>query len=95
MKAKVILSDQVLEFIRQLSPVPRKNLRMELGRLQNGKANIKSLVEPLDGYHRLRSGSYRVIFRCRMLHGQQVAECIYAGPRRTIYELFQEVIVKN
>ncbi len=90
MTTRVELADQVLGFVRQLSPQPKKSLRDALHKLATGKADIKRLEGRLDGYHRLRSGSYRVIFRYRMDQGQQVAECIYAGPRALIYELFEQ-----
>lgn len=90
MTCDVRISEQVDEFIRQLSPVPRKRLRDELRKLALGSASTKSLVEPLEGYHRISSGNYRVVFRYEMHGGRQIALCIHAGPRSIIYEQFEK-----
>jgi len=92
MTLRVELSDQVLGFVSQLAPQTKKRLRDELHKLAKGKAGIKPLDGRLAGYHRLRSGSYRVIFRQRTDRGQQVAECIYAGLRSLVYELFEQAL---
>ena len=59
-----------------------KNLAKEQG-------DIRSLVDDLKGFHRLRVGSHRVIFEYEMLDGQNTITCVFAGPRRWIYEVFQ------
>ncbi len=92
MTQRVDLSEQVLGFVSQLAPQPKKHLRDELHKLAKGKADTKRLEGRLAGYHRLRSGSYRVIFRQRMDRGRQVAECIYAAPRSLVYELFEQAL---
>lgn len=92
MKTKVELATQVLGFISQMAPQPKKQLREALHRLEEGKADIKRLEGRLEGYHRLRSGSYRIIFRQIIRHGKPVAECVYAGPRDVIYQLFTDII---
>ncbi|MFN0079872.1 MAG: type II toxin-antitoxin system RelE family toxin [Prosthecobacter sp.] len=74
----------MLAFVSQLPPLPNKRLRDALHKPATGKADIKWLKGRLEGYHRLRSGSYRVVFRQRMDRGQQVAECIYAAPRALV-----------
>lgn len=73
MTIRVELSEQVLGFVSQLAPEPRKRLRDALHKLAKGKAETKPLEGRLAGYHRLRSGSYRVIFHQRMDQGQAVA----------------------
>lgn len=87
---RVELSDQVFAFVSQLAPQPKKKLRDDLHKLAKGKADTKCLEGRLAGYQRLRSGSYRVIFRQRVVRGQPVAECIYAAPRSLVYELFEQ-----
>ncbi len=95
MTIRVELSDQVLAFVSQLPPLPKKRLRDALHKLGSGKADIKRLEGRLEGYHRLRSGSYRVVFRQRLDRGQQVAECIYAAPRALVYELFEQAMSRE
>jgi mRNA-degrading endonuclease RelE of RelBE toxin-antitoxin system len=95
MSLRVELSDQVLGFVSQLAPQPKKRLRDELHKLAKGKADTKRLEGRLAGYQRLRSGSYRVILRQRTNRGQQVAKCIYAAPRSLVYELFEQALGGN
>lgn len=92
MTLRVELSEQVLGFVSQLAPQPRKRLRDALHKLAKGRADTKPLEGRLAGYHRLRSGSYRVIFHQRMDQGQAVASCIYAAPRALVYELFEQTL---
>lgn len=92
MTTKVELSEQVLGFVSQLAPQPKKRLREALHKLAKGKGDTKQLEGRLAGYQRLRSGSYRIIFHLRMQRGQPVADCIYAAPRALVYELFEQAL---
>jgi mRNA-degrading endonuclease RelE of RelBE toxin-antitoxin system len=46
------------------------------------------LQRELEGFHRLRVGSHRVIFDYNRIDGEQIITCVYAGPRKWIYEVF-------
>jgi mRNA-degrading endonuclease RelE of RelBE toxin-antitoxin system len=81
----VVLSDQVVRFIRHLAPEPRRQLRRALRDLAAGKGDIRDLEPPLDGYRRLRAGAYRIIFAPSE---RQRIECIFAERRSVIYEVF-------
>jgi mRNA-degrading endonuclease RelE of RelBE toxin-antitoxin system len=80
------LSVQVAEFLRSLTPEPRRRLRLAIRSLAQGRGDIKALEGDLGGYCRLRVGSYRVIF----WQGATVIECVYAERRSIIYEIFAE-----
>ncbi len=54
MKTKVEISDQVLEFVRSLAPVPRRSLRSGLRGLEDDRGDIKQLEGELAGWCRLR-----------------------------------------
>lgn len=84
----VNLSAQVIEFLGQLAPEPRKTLRIALRRLEQEKGDIKSLEGKLAGYQRLRSGSHRVIFARKVRNGRPEIDCIFAEHRSLVYEVF-------
>jgi len=53
------------------------------------RVDIKSLFDELEGFHRLREASHRVIFEYSIVKGVRTVTCVFAGPRRWIYEIFQ------
>jgi mRNA-degrading endonuclease RelE of RelBE toxin-antitoxin system len=84
---RVVLSVQVVDFIRRLAPEPRGRLRRALRDLGRGHGDIKALEPPLDGYCRLRVGGYRVV----LAYGKRsTIECIFAEQRSLVYELLLE-----
>jgi len=85
----VRIQEEVLGYLRTLPPQPRHALRLAIKGLARERGDIKPLVEELEGFHRLRVGSHRVIFELEMIDGVRTVTCVYAGPRRWIYEVFQ------
>jgi mRNA interferase RelE/StbE len=85
----VRLQEEVLDYLRRLPPQPRHALRIALKRLAEELGDIKPLTEELEGFHRLRVGSHRVIFEYEFIDGRRAITCVFAGPRRWIYEVFQ------
>ena len=88
----VRIQKEVLDYLRRLPPEPRHALRRAIKALANERGDIKSLVDELEGFHRLRVGSHRVIFEYEMLNGVRIVTCVFAGPRKWIYEVFQSRI---
>lgn len=89
---KVELSTQVADFLRGLAPDPRRQLRAALRGLAEGRGDIIELEHPLDGYCRLRSGRYRVIFRYVVEGRQRSVRCDYAQRRELVYEVFSDLV---
>jgi mRNA interferase RelE/StbE len=85
----VRIQQEVLDYLRKLPPQPRHALRLAIKGLTKERGDIKSLVDELEGFHRLRVGSHRVIFEYTMIKGVRTVTCVFAGPRRWIYEVFQ------
>lgn len=81
---KVLLADQVIDFVRQLPPEPKNRMRQALRALADEEGDIKPLEAPLEGYCRLRVGGYRVVFAYGK-HG--TIECVFAEQRSIVYEL--------
>ena len=67
---------------------------MAIKGLAEEKGDIKSLTDELEGFYRLRVGSHRVIFEYEIIDGQRVITCIFAGPRKWIYEVFQSRLLE-
>jgi mRNA-degrading endonuclease RelE of RelBE toxin-antitoxin system len=86
---KVELSEQVVEFVRQLPPGPRRVLRRALRDLVRERGDIKALEGPLDGYSRLRVGAYRVVLSYSK---PRTIQCVFAERRSIVYELLVELL---
>lgn len=54
---------------------------------------IRHLEDELTGYSRLRVNKERVIFFENFSRNARVIECIIAGPRNTIYEIFLDLLL--
>jgi mRNA-degrading endonuclease RelE of RelBE toxin-antitoxin system len=87
MKYRVVVREQVKGFIETLGPESRKKVRLALRGLESERGDRLPLKEKLSGYHRLRVGGYRVVYR--YLPGK-VIECVFAEERGLIYNLFEK-----
>jgi len=90
----VRIQDEVLDYLRRLAPKPRHTLRLAIKGLQREKGDIRPLTDDLEGFHRLRVGSHRVIFEYEIIDGQRLITCVYAGPRKWIYEVFHSRLLE-
>ncbi|MGZ5005090.1 MAG: type II toxin-antitoxin system RelE family toxin [Chthoniobacterales bacterium] len=95
METKVELSEQVVRFVARRAPEPRRQLRAALAALANERGDIRALEGPLKDYHRLRIGSYRVIFAYRISGRRRVIQCIFAERRSAVYEIFEQLLKKH
>ena len=86
---EVLLQEEVLDYLRTLPPQPKQALRKAIRELAEEKGDILPLTDELDGYHRLRVGQYRVIFRYEIISGKRRIVCIYVAQRKWVYEVFQ------
>jgi len=90
----VRIQDEVFDFLRKLPPQPRHALRVAIKELTRESGDIKALSDELDGFFRLRVGSYRVIFEYEIIAGRRTITCVFAGPRKWIYEVFQSRLLE-
>jgi len=95
MRTKVEVAPQVKEFVRSLASVPRRNLTRAIKSLAQDDGDRKVLEGKLAGYHRLRVASHRVIYREQFVYGARVIFCIFAEHRSIVYELFQQMLLKE
>ena len=92
MKFKVQVREQVKAFIETLAPESRKRIRLGLRGLEAERGDCIPLREKLAGYHRLRIGGYRVVYR--YLPGK-VIDCVFAESRSLVYHLFERDVLKH
>ncbi|MGA2691046.1 MAG: cytotoxic translational repressor of toxin-antitoxin stability system [Opitutaceae bacterium] len=92
MKYRVQVREQVKAFIETLGPESRRKIRLSLRGLESERGDCLPLKEALSGYHRLRVGGNRVVFR--YLPGR-VIECVFAEERSLIYHLFEKDFLKR
>ena len=62
----VRITGEVLDYLRSLPPKPRHALRLAIKGLAREQGDIKALTEELEGFHRLRVASYRILFEYEM-----------------------------
>jgi len=92
MRYRVQVREQVKRFVDTLAPESRKRIRLATRGLETERGNRLPLKEKLAGYHRLRVGGYRVVFR--YLPGK-VIECVFAEERSLVYDLFEQDFLKR
>ena len=85
---KIELAEQVREFVRVCPPEPRRWLRDALRKLTEERGDIKALDGELEGYHRLRVRSYRIVFRYETSKHGRIIRCDFAERRSVVYEAF-------
>ncbi len=95
MRAKVEVAPQVREFVGSLAPVPRRGMTRAIKSLAQDAGDRKNLEGRLAGYQRLRVAGYRVIYQELAVRGTRVIFCIFAERRGVVYELFQEMLIKE
>jgi len=90
----VRVQEEVVDYLRRIAPDPRHALRVAIKALAHEKGDIKALTDDLEGFQRLRVGAHRVIFEYEIIDGQRVITCVFAGPRKWIYEVFQSRLLE-
>jgi mRNA-degrading endonuclease RelE of RelBE toxin-antitoxin system len=88
--ARVDVKQPVYDFVRRQAPEPRRALKKALRDLGFEKGDIRSLEQALAGYHRLRVGKFRIIFRYVDSGG---IEAIFAEERSMVYEVFESQLL--
>jgi len=89
---KIEVSGQVLAFIHQLAPEPRKMVRLALKKLATGQGDVRALEADLAGFYRLRITRYRIIFHYVFKGGQRILRCEFAEERSLVYQLYAEMV---
>ncbi len=85
---KILASDQVAKWLRNLPPDPKRRVRAALRGLERWQGDLKPLQGGLEGFYRLRVGGYRIV--CRMV-SKSVIQLEYADTRDVVYEAFRQL----
>ncbi len=83
-----------MDYLRRLAPQPRHALRLAIKDLAQEKGDIKALTDELEGFYRLRVGSHRIVFQYQVIADLRMITCVFAGPRKWIYEVFQSRLLE-
>jgi mRNA-degrading endonuclease RelE of RelBE toxin-antitoxin system len=70
-------------------------LREALRGLTHERGDIRALEGPLEDYHRLRVGGYRIVFTYGVSAKRRTIRCIFAERRSAVYETFQQLLRKH
>jgi mRNA-degrading endonuclease RelE of RelBE toxin-antitoxin system len=90
---KILASEQVRRWLVSLPPDRKKRVRAGLKLLAAGQAEeVMALRGELDGFLRLRSGDYRIIYH---VESAQAIKLDYADIRETVYETFLQILTLN
>jgi mRNA-degrading endonuclease RelE of RelBE toxin-antitoxin system len=85
---RILASDQVTGWLRNLPPEAKRRVRVALKGLERWQGDIKPLRSELEGFYRLRIGGYRIV--CRMI-SRSVIQLEYTDTRDVVYEAFRQL----
>jgi mRNA-degrading endonuclease RelE of RelBE toxin-antitoxin system len=91
-KFRVELREQVRRHYETLGLTYRREVKLALKGLSAGRGEIRALEAPLEGYHRLKIGSHRLIFR--HAEGGRII-CVYMNTRKLVYEIFEDEVARR
>ncbi len=95
MTPRVLVGQQVHDFIVALAPEPRRKTWAAIKRLASGKGDVIQLEGRLSPFFRLRAGRIRVVFEAKSTGGERVLVCFFAGYRATVYETLSQLIAND
>jgi mRNA interferase RelE/StbE len=80
------IGPQVRAFQATLGPEHRRTVKRALRDLTHERGDLRALREELSGWHRLKIGHYRLIFR--YAEGR-IIQCVFLQERKLVYEIFE------
>lgn len=95
MRTRVEIAPQVEEFLRTLSPQPRRALIQAIKGLAQDRGDRKILEGKLADYCRLRVAGYRILYREKIEQGERIFRCDFAERRNVVYQLFQQMLLEE
>jgi mRNA-degrading endonuclease RelE of RelBE toxin-antitoxin system len=95
MRTKIKIGPLAENFIKSLSPLPKRALKVGIKGLEKDTGDLKQLEGRLAGYSRLRVGRIRVIFKAESLRGERVIFCVFINFRPVVYELFEQLLASG
>ena len=86
MSYKLQIGPQIHAFQATVGPQSRREIKHAIKELAREHGDIRALRDNLSGWHRLKIGHYRLIFR--YTEGQ-IIQCVFLEDRKLVYEIFQ------
>ena len=86
MSYKLLIGPQVRDQQVSLGLHHRRAVKQAIRNLADERGDILALRDKLAGFHRLRIGPYRLIFRYAP---SRTIQCLYLHERSLVYELFE------
>lgn len=95
MKSRLVVRQQVHDFIVALAPEPRRRLWAGIKGLPLEKGDVLQLDGKLAPYFRLRVGNIRIVFEETSVAGERVLVCFFADYRATTYKTLSQLIAND
>ncbi|HOC56821.1 MAG TPA: hypothetical protein PKI20_14460 [Verrucomicrobiota bacterium] len=95
MKTRVIVGEQVKDFLESLAPEPRRILWRGIKGLAQGKGDLRQLEGRLAPYWRLRVDRMRVIYDQRAIKGERRLLCFFADYRASVYAVLEQLLASG
>ena len=95
MNSRVVIRQQLHDFIAALAPAPRRKLWVKIKGLPNGRGDVIQLEGKLSPFFRLRVDKIRVVFEEKSVAGERVLVCFFADYRATVYKTLSQLIANN
>lgn len=92
MKNRVIIEEQVLLFIQELSPEKRKRVRDALHGVEKGTIFPEPLEDDLEGFYKLKIDRIRIIMQPDTSADGPVMKAVFAEQRKVVYEIFKQLL---
>ena len=80
---KLIIPDDVAEFVRRMHPYLKKKIKASLKIILSDPDSGKTLKDELTGLRSFRVSSFRIIYR---ISTRKIIEIVAIGPRERVYE---------
>ena len=91
MKTRVTLDDQPLAFINARAPEARRAFRAALRAVERGVRQPEPLEERLEGFYKLKVGSYRLILEALPSAAGPAFHVLFAEKRDVVYVVFTQL----
>ena len=85
MSYQLQIGPQVRSFQSTLGLQHRRAVKQAIRDLAHERGDLRALRDELSGWHRLRIGRHRLVFR--YAEGR-VIQCVYLNERKLVYEIF-------
>lgn len=95
MRTRVLVVEQVKNFLESLAPEPRRRVWRAIKAIPQGKGDMKQLEGKLAPYWRLRVGRVRLVYDQRAVRGERRIFFFFAEHRATVYVVLEQLLASG